>query len=227
MDSGFLEESAARKLEADLESKIEELVRRAAAGVRGSGSARVDARALADALAAFLPQYQPAASEGRAPDRHGLPRHRLRKVVHFIDENLAADVSVSRLASVAGMSPHYFAEMFRRSTGCTPHQYVLRKRIERAKHNLSLPGDVGAKVIDAALEAGFQNPSHFARVFRRFVGMSPSRFRSGAQAARNVDAQAASPVAVGKGRATPAAPQRPGRSDVGRATPIHRVHPIP
>jgi AraC family transcriptional regulator len=73
------------------------------------------------------------------------------------------------------MSPHYFAELFRKSTGQTPHQYVLSQRIERAKQNLH---DPGRSVIEVGLDAGFQNPSHFARAFRKLVGTSPSRFQA-------------------------------------------------
>jgi AraC family transcriptional regulator len=94
---------------------------------------------------------------------------------------LADDLSLSQLAAVAGMSPHYFAELFRKSTGHAPHRYVLSQRIERAKQSLC---DPGRSVIEAGLDAGFQNPSHFARVFRKFVGTSPSKFRSEMQSGR-------------------------------------------
>jgi AraC family transcriptional regulator len=92
----------------------------------------------------------------------------------YIGDNLADDLSLSQLAAVAGMRPHYFAELFKQSTGRAPHQYVLLQRIERAKQSLCVPG---RSVIDAGLDAGFQNPSHFARVFRKFWGISPSGFR--------------------------------------------------
>jgi AraC family transcriptional regulator len=110
----------------------------------------------------------PMASQG------GLPGRRLKRVLDYIGDNLAEDLSLSKLAEIAGMSPHYFAELFRRSTGCPPHRFVVAKRIDRAKARLR-----GAKhsVIDAALEAGFPNPSHFARTFRRLVGVTPGQFR--------------------------------------------------
>ena len=72
------------------------------------------------------------------------------------------------------MSAHYFAELFKRSTGSAPHQFVLRRRIERAKEALRNPK---RSIIDAGFGAGFKNPSHFARVFRKLVGVSPSKFR--------------------------------------------------
>jgi AraC family transcriptional regulator len=88
---------------------------------------------------------------------------------------LAKDLSLPELAAVAGMSPHYFAETFKRSTGYAPHRCVLLQRIELAKRGLS---DTKWSVIEVGLNAGFQNPSHFARIFRKFVGTSPSRFRN-------------------------------------------------
>jgi AraC family transcriptional regulator len=96
-------------------------------------------------------------------------------VLDHIGENVATDLRLTQLAAVAGMSPHYFAEMFRQSTGRTPHRYVLSQRIERAKQSLQ---DPRRSVIAAGLDAGFQNASHFSRIFRKFVGTSPSKFQS-------------------------------------------------
>src|SRR5215813_9915938 len=79
------------------------------------------------------------------------------------------------LAELAGMSAHHFAELFKRSMNCTPHRYVLQARIERAKIALR---DPRCTVLDAAVISGFPNPSHFARTFRRFVGVSPSQYQS-------------------------------------------------
>ena len=56
------------------------------------------------------------------------------------EKNLANNISLSELAAVVGMSPHYFAELFKKSTGRAPHQYILMKRIEQAKQDLYEPG---------------------------------------------------------------------------------------
>jgi AraC family transcriptional regulator len=96
-------------------------------------------------------------------------------VLDYIGDNLADDLTLSELAAVAGMSPHYFAELFKKSTGYAPHRYVLLQRIERAKQGLR---DTGRSAIEVGLDVGFENPSHFARMFRKFVGASPSLFRS-------------------------------------------------
>jgi len=58
--------------------------------------------------------------------------------------------------------------------GCTPHRYVLQERVERAKIALR---DPQCTVVDAAAISGFPNPSHFARMFRRFVGVTATQFQ--------------------------------------------------
>jgi len=141
----------------------------------GSPAGRLYGESLANALAVYLLKryavrgYKPVAYRG------GLQAYRLRRVLDYIGANLTADLSLSELAAVAGMSPHYFAELFRRSTGQAPHRYVLLQRIERARQGLA---DSKCSVLEVGLDAGFQNSSHFARVFRKFVGISPSRFRN-------------------------------------------------
>src|SRR5262249_46185522 len=106
----------------------------------------------------------------------GMPGRRLRRVLDYIGENLTGGLALRELADVAGMSPHYFSELFRRSVGRSPHQYVLAQRIERPNKPLPNPK---RPVIEAGLPAGFENPSHFARAFRRFVGKTPRQFRAG------------------------------------------------
>jgi AraC family transcriptional regulator len=104
-----------------------------------------------------------------------LPGYRLKRVLDYIVASLDGNISLAQLSAIAGMSPHYFSELFRQSTGRTPHIYVLHQRIERAKQRLR---DPACSIIDAGLDAGFENPSHFARVFLRLVGTTPSRFRA-------------------------------------------------
>jgi AraC family transcriptional regulator len=141
----------------------------------GSPAGRLYGESLANALAVYLLNRYAVRRYAPVIYRGGLPRHRLRRVLDHIGDNLSDDLSLSQLAAIAGMSPHYFAEMFKQSTSSAPHQYVLRRRIERAKERLR---DPKCNVIEAALDAGFQNPSHFARMFRKFVGISPSGFQS-------------------------------------------------
>jgi AraC family transcriptional regulator len=78
------------------------------------------------------------------------------------------------MAGLLGLSPYHFARMFRRAVGVPPHQYVLQRRVERAK-GLLLAGRLGLS--DVALAVGFSDQSHLTRVFRRAVGITPARFR--------------------------------------------------
>ena len=148
----------------------------------GSPAGRLYGEALCNALAVYLlnryavRRYAPVAYRG------GLPVYRLRRVLDYIGDNLAEDLSLGQLAAVVGMSPHYFTELFKQSTGQTPHQYVLFQRIDRAMKSLNR---IDRSITEAGVEAGFPNPSHFARVFRKRVGMSPSRFKSEVQVRRS------------------------------------------
>jgi AraC family transcriptional regulator len=144
----------------------------------GSPAGRLYGDSLANALAVYLLSRYTVRPPTPRRYAGGLPRCHLKRVLDYIDDNLAADVSLAQLASFTGMSAHYFAELFRQSTGYPPHRYVLIRKIERAKHSLR---DARRSVLEVALDAGFQNPSHFARVFRRFVGISPSQFQARAR----------------------------------------------
>jgi AraC family transcriptional regulator len=118
----------------------------------GSPAGRLYGECLANALAVYLLNryavrpYTPIAYKG------GLPGYHLRRVLDYIGDNLAEDLSLAQLAAIAGMSPHYFAELFRRSTGYAPHRYVLLERIERAKQGLR---DARHSIIEVGLEVGF------------------------------------------------------------------------
>jgi AraC family transcriptional regulator len=78
------------------------------------------------------------------------------------------------MAQSIGLSTAHFARMFRKSTGETPHQFVLRQRVERAKAMLRAPD---ARVLDVAVACGFKTQQHFAKVFRDVCGVSPTEYR--------------------------------------------------
>jgi AraC family transcriptional regulator len=130
---------------------------------------------LANALAVYLVKRYAVRRVTPLVYKGGLPGYRLKRVLDYIADNLEENISLSQLAAIAGMSPHYFSELFKQSTGRAPHNYVLLQRIERAKQQLR---DPKRTIIEAGLDAGFQNPSHFARVFRKLEGTTPSKFRA-------------------------------------------------
>jgi AraC family transcriptional regulator len=141
----------------------------------GSPAGRLYGESLANALAVYLLTRYTVQHYAPVQYRGGLPSYRLKRVLDHIGDNFSEDLSLSQLAAVAGMSPHYFAQLFKMSTGYAPHKYVLLQRIERAKQELR---DSQHNILEVALTVGFQNPSHFARMFRKIVGTSPSRFRN-------------------------------------------------
>jgi AraC family transcriptional regulator len=84
------------------------------------------------------------------------------------------DFSLDEMAQSVELSRAHFARMFRKSTGETPHQFVLRQRVERAKAMLCAPN---GRILDVAVACGFKTQQHFARVFRSVCGVSPTEYR--------------------------------------------------
>jgi NitT/TauT family transport system permease protein len=104
----------------------------------------------------------------------GLSPWQLRRVLDFLSAHLSDDPTVGELAQECGLSSGYFTRAFRQTTGVTPHQWLIRKRVERAR-GLLLGNGLG--LADIALVCGFVDQSHFSRVFSKFEGDSPGRWR--------------------------------------------------
>ncbi|MEP7016151.1 MAG: AraC family transcriptional regulator [Verrucomicrobiota bacterium] len=109
-----------------------------------------------------------------SPRTGGLPPMKLKRVFSYIEANLDRGITLSELSGVAEMSLCYFATLFKQSTSLSPHQYVLRRRIERAKQFLR---ETKAGVLEISLSLGFEQPNNFARTFRRLTGTSPTHYR--------------------------------------------------
>ena len=116
---------------------------------------------------------------GRGRDRT-LPRGRLRAVVEYIEEHLGAGPTLEQLAAVAGLSVYHFARQFKVATGLPPHEYVIARRVERAKQFLQ-GGDLS--LAEVAAQAGFSDQSQFSRHFKRLIGVTPGQFRMSARIA--------------------------------------------
>jgi AraC family transcriptional regulator len=106
--------------------------------------------------------------------RGGLSSARLRRIKELVHTKMEDDLSLEEMAQAVGLSTAHFARMFRKSTGETPHQFVLRQKLERAKGMLRAPG---ARVLDVAIACGFKTQQHFAQVFRDVWGVSPTEYR--------------------------------------------------
>jgi AraC family transcriptional regulator len=159
-----------------IDAHISALMHEMAADLRDKSPAGTAyGESLANSLAVYLLERYSARRFAPAVYKSGLPGYSLKRVLDYIADNLDMSISLSQLAAIAGMSPHYFSELFKQSTGHAPHSYILLQRIERAKQGLR---DRRCSILDAGLDAGFQNASHFARMFRKVEGISPSRFRA-------------------------------------------------
>jgi AraC family transcriptional regulator len=106
--------------------------------------------------------------------RGGLGSARLRRIKELVHAKMEEDLSLDEMAQSVGLSTAHFARMFRKSTGATPHQFVLRQRLERAQAMLR---DPDARVLDIAVACGFKTQQHFAQVFREVLGVSPTEYR--------------------------------------------------
>ena len=106
--------------------------------------------------------------------RGGITLARLRRIKELVHAKMEDDLSLDEMAQSVGLSTAHFARMFRKSTGETPHQFVLRQRLERAKGMLRASD---ARVLDVAVACGFKTQQHFAQVFRDVCGISPTEYR--------------------------------------------------
>src|SRR5262245_66189896 len=102
-----------------------------------------------------------------------LPRHILCRVIERM-RNLDTELSLQVLARESGYSRVHFVRMFRAATGYTPHNYLLKLRVDRARELLASPT---LSLTDVALECGFSSHSHLSRAFRHDLGATASESR--------------------------------------------------
>jgi AraC family transcriptional regulator len=110
-----------------------------------------------------------------------LPRGRLRAVVEYIEEHLDDAPTLEQMAAVAHLSVYHFGRQFKAATGLPPHQYVIARRIERAKQFLREGDDLS--LAEVAAHAGFSDQSQLSHHFKRLAGVTPRQFRMSARIA--------------------------------------------
>jgi len=117
---------------------------------------------------------QPSRTDAAGLVRGGLPPRVLRRLREHIDANIEQRISVEALAKLANLSLWHFVRAFKKSEGLTPHNYLIRRRVERT---LELLSGTELSLSEIALTAGFADHSHLTRRFRQHVGMSPREYR--------------------------------------------------
>ncbi len=138
------------------------------------------AESLANALAIHL--IRDHSSLGRKTTRKipgeehngGLSKRSLKSAIDYIGDNLQKDLTLPEIAGAAHMSPYHFSRLFKESTRLTPHQYVIERRVQRAKELLSSSTLSTAEI---ALSCGFANQSHLNRHVKRLFGVNPKTLR--------------------------------------------------
>jgi len=137
-------------------------------------SGRLYAESLANVLAVHLLRHYTTEGEQGPSSAGGLSPSKLRRITDYIAENFGTDISLTQLAQVAGMSSFHFSREFKKATGTTPHQYLIRFRVDQAK---TLLADHDLPLVEVGLRAGFSHQSHFTRLFRRITGTTPHLYR--------------------------------------------------
>ena len=146
----------------------------------GGAGGPLAAESLANVLAVQLIRH---VSEPRRLERGrdgALPRSRLRAVVEYIEGHLDDSPSLDEMAAVARLSPYHFARQFKAATGLPPYQYVIARRVERAKGLLQ---EGALSLAEVAEHVGFSDQSQFTRHFKRLVGVTPGQIRTPARTA--------------------------------------------
>jgi AraC family transcriptional regulator len=129
---------------------------------------------IAQAIAIHLARnYAETTNESRGGSP-SLPGYKLRQITDWLAENLAEEFNLDRLAAQAGLSKFYFNRLFKNAMGVSPSHYHINLRMDEARRLLR---ETKKSVVEIALDVGYANPSHFAQLFRRETGLTPSDYR--------------------------------------------------
>ncbi|MDJ0705489.1 MAG: AraC family transcriptional regulator [Leptolyngbyaceae cyanobacterium MO_188.B28] len=141
----------------------------------GGVDSRFYAESMATALSVHLIRRYAAHQPTIKNYLDGLPPYKLRRTLDYIHDHLDQPLSLTELADLVQMSPHYFASMFKQSTGRPPYQYLTQCRIERAKQLLA---QSESSIVEVSHQVGYQSQSHFTKVFRQYTGSTPRTYRN-------------------------------------------------
>jgi len=141
---------------------------------RGYPTGRTFLDSLSMALAAALVRCHSSLASVQNPSNTSMSGHRFRQALSYIEGNLQQDLSLNEIAQAAGVSASHLKATFRQLTGVPVHQYVIRRRVERAA---TLLAQGKLSISEVAQEAGFAHQSHLAKHMHRLLGCSPKAVR--------------------------------------------------
>ena len=131
-------------------------------------------RGVAQAIAVHLARKYVEFTDVSREDSSSLPGYKLKKIIEWMKDNLSEEFSIVALANQAQMSEFHFNRLFKRAVGIPPSQYQIKLRLDVARRLLR---ETKISVIQIANKVGYSNPSHFAKLFRKETGMTPSCYR--------------------------------------------------
>jgi AraC family transcriptional regulator len=108
------------------------------------------------------------------PSQGRLPASEMELLVAYVETRLSTNIGLTELADLVGYSPNQLVRLFKSSFGVSPYQYVLQRRVERAKSLLRANRHSLAEV---ALTCGFATQSHFSACFKARTGLTPGAYR--------------------------------------------------
>ena len=135
---------------------------------------RLYAETLRESLAVHLLRKYALQQPQLPDDVGGIAPFKLKQVLDLIGDRLSEEISIEQMADYLDLSPFHFCHQFKKSVGITPHQYVMQQRVDLAKRMLkrqTIP------LSEVAFDCGFSNQSHLGRVFKRYTGTTPKRYR--------------------------------------------------
>jgi transcriptional regulator GlxA family with amidase domain len=118
---------------------------------------------------------QMASASARQSSRDADTVQRIERARRLMHDRYADRLDLERIARGASLSAHHFHRLFRRHTGETPHDYLTRRRVDRARELLTT---TDRSVTDVCFDVGFESLGSFSTLFRRHTGEPPSRFRA-------------------------------------------------
>lgn len=136
---------------------------------------RLYVESLTQILVIHLLRHYSSITQTITSEKKSLNRTQLQQAIDYIHTYLDRDLSLGEIAEVVNISPTYFASLFKRAIGTSPHQYVIQQRVQQAKLLLS---KTDLAIADIALQVGFSSQSHLTQQFKRLTGVTPKQVRA-------------------------------------------------